>query len=124
MQIVKVSKYNELRPSDPHDIEDPTRAEKDLLAAVLERAIADILSKLSDDEAQKSRREAFYWVAFSDLEVDVLVAQPFSFSWICSHLGLDPFAWRKRIIDLWRERIRYNRMGAKGPSEDTLVKIG
>lgn len=104
------------------EIADPVRPEKNLLAAVLERAIADILSNLTDDEAQKSRRDAEDWLFYGPLEGSIFDLEPFSFAWVCQHLGLDALAWRKRIRSIKQGSIRYQRLGNHMPNKNTLKR--
>jgi hypothetical protein len=62
--------------------------EMKLLAAVLQRAIADLVS--GDEEVQDTTRQWFLEQDDSD--------SPLTYSFICEALELDPEKWRKAIF--------------------------
>jgi hypothetical protein len=64
----------------------PIRAERNLFAAVLERAVTD-----AHTGSKQIRREALYW--FEDES-----EEPFGFRWLCDSLGLGSVE-RDRIRD-------------------------
>jgi len=72
--------------------------EKNLLAAIVNRAIADIVTSNLRGTSSHSKEcvEALNWV-----KADVMT--PFSFVWICQQLGLDHGIVRKRISDIHKE---------------------
>jgi len=67
--------------------------ERDLIAAVVERAIADIHADIRDlplKEREKVRRDAQQWISSNR-------DKPFSFLWCTDALGLDFQAIRKKL---------------------------
>jgi hypothetical protein len=79
-----VGKFTSERDDDV-ETQSPVKSERNLLAAVLSRAICDAFGT-----AQCERhivRSARQWL-FGTL----MPKQPFSFSWVASHLDLDPLA--------------------------------
>jgi len=57
--------------------------ERNLLLAVLERAILDFIGN-----DPKEREQAHSWI-FGDL--DTMTAEPFTFPWVCQQLDLQPY---------------------------------
>jgi hypothetical protein len=66
--------------------------EKKLLVGVLSRAIVDATDPSVDDQHSRIHEEARKWI-------NSLSAQPFSFEWICEHLGVDWVVLRKSILE-------------------------
>lgn len=90
-----MAKRNDL-PHIEADTNHPTSAERDLLSAILMRAIADVVgdATLTKSEITKARRWMFLHKKMpSDLE-----SIPFTFPWICLELGLDPNKIRTGLL--------------------------
>ncbi len=69
--------------NDDSDSSSPVKAERNLLAAVLARAICDAFGTAHCE--RHVVRSARQWL-FGKLEPK----EPFSFAWVCIHLDLDP----------------------------------
>lgn len=69
--------------NDDSDASSPVKAERNLLAAVLARAICDAFGTAHCE--RHVVRSARQWL-FGKLEPK----EPFSFAWVCIHLDLDP----------------------------------
>jgi hypothetical protein len=65
---------------------------KNLLMAVLERAILDALSPPTDLISQEAKQRARFWIA--DIDTDSDNKEPFSFDWICEALDINPYSLR------------------------------
>jgi hypothetical protein len=77
-----LKKYTDEREGD-YDLNSPVKPERNLLAAVLARAICDAFGTAHCE--RHVVRSARQWL-FGKL----LFSQPFSFAWVASHLDLDP----------------------------------
>ncbi|MCX7952433.1 MAG: hypothetical protein N2654_02200 [Deltaproteobacteria bacterium] len=66
------------------------KAERNLLAAVLARAICDAFG--SADVEKHVRRTARQWIFGSNDP-----SKPFSFEWVCNSLEIDPFELRRML---------------------------
>jgi hypothetical protein len=67
--------------------------ERDLIAAVLERALQDVRGEVKDvspKDRQRVQRDARMWI-FRNAE------KAFSFKWCADALGVDPYGIRKQI---------------------------
>jgi len=74
--------------------------ERNLLAAVLDRAIADLCNGTTDSEGFKG--DARRWIYSSNKNEN-------SFLWICHNLELDPHVVRKEIAKFESGEEKYNR---------------
>lgn len=62
---------------------------RNLWAAVLRRAVEDVLGKCKDDEIQRNKAEAIIWFRTGSKDIG-------GFSWICELLGLRESAILKK----------------------------
>lgn len=97
MQLLKVIKEVDVDLLSLFDPSDPVRPEKALLAAILERAIADILSPLYDVGGM-DKRAAFRWIWEDNERSDLRPLEPYSFGWICQQLEIDPVRIKHSIV--------------------------
>lgn len=72
--------------------------ELQLLAAVIERAILDLRG--IDISATKEARAAMCWIFALDAD-ETKPPQPFSFSWICIELGIEPAKARQLAQEIY-----------------------
>ena len=90
--------------------------ERRLLAAIINMALSDALgiNTTTSSNGRQRQRDARYWLLYDEIEQDA-VASPFSFAWICQHLGMEPETLRhyfaiflrkgqKKREDLWMFR--------------------
>ena len=91
--------------------------ERTLIAAVIERAIADALCSTKQNyDTRVASRDAYAWV-LSRRE------DPLSFIWSCQVLNLDPIHLRNHIIKCKKEQIKHHRMrGNRMSMEHTAHK--
>ena len=75
-----------------------TDAHRNLLAAILERAIRDYIVESADSGAENARRSARKWLCIN--RISPMPKTPWSFYWICDHLELDAIEIRAKIIEL------------------------
>lgn len=73
----------------------PVNSEKRLLAAILERLIMDIICDYSNPLIRERALEFI-----TDFPFDSKNPPPFSYPWICIHLGLDPKAFLQQISEI------------------------
>jgi hypothetical protein len=83
-----------------------TQAERRLLAAVMTSAIADLrgstLGSSTEENGKANQAKAYNWFDFDGMlsgnpNYQDNIGIPFSFSWICDHLDLDPVITAKAI---------------------------
>jgi len=91
--------------------ENPNPAEVSLLAAILERAISDILGAVMPcfGNRQNVIRDAEKWLLSSSLES--IDAEPFTYAWICEHLCICPRKLRVQLINDLKRGRKYTRDG-------------
>lgn len=133
MQVLAYNKSEaNLQPVRLLEINDPglwdnkKPPEINLIAAVLERAVSDVLGVTAPDfeNPQQIVREAKQWL-FSGV-IDLEKPKPFSFSWVCLSLNLDPIHIRKVIrSDITKSR-RYKRDANfwRPSSQDRWFNVG
>ncbi len=80
--VASLSAVNERRAPTP---------ERNLLVAILARTNYDLHCPLNTEDAAQHRRAAKTWLLSSNRE-------PFSFSWICSMLDMNPLLVRSAIV--------------------------
>lgn len=80
---------------EPHRFPTP---EQQLLAAMIERAILDLRG--IDISATKEARAAMCWIFALD-DDETRPPQPFSFSWICIELGIEPAKARQLAQEIY-----------------------
>lgn len=94
-----ISKAQVEQCKDGHHIQ-----EHGLLFAVLDRACRD-LEGVGVLERESHTHTAKTWFLSDDMG-------PFSFLWVCSHLGLEPYWFRQGLFELgllpWNRRFRWN----------------
>lgn len=95
-------------------------AEKLLLKAILERALADALystgrlpgKKSMLDAHQSSKkfaRDAYYWIIRPTDHLNFIC----SFEWVCLHLDLDHEYLRRKVIKAKKNGTQFKRLGGK-----------
>lgn len=75
-----------------------TDAHRNLLAAILERAIRDYIVESADSGAENARRNARKWLCVN--RTSPMPKGPWSFKWVCDHLDLDAIEIREKIVEL------------------------
>ncbi len=83
MSNISAISYFSSEYQDSQDVQSPIKPERNLLAAVLSRAICDAFGSARCE--RHITRSARQWI-FSDLTPKI----PFSFAWIALQLDLDP----------------------------------
>lgn len=76
--------------------------ERNLLAAILDRAIMDTW----ESKDQELKRDIRRWM---DKKIAAKKATPFSFQWVCEHLDFDPIVMKGIIKNLDRDLYRKHR---------------
>ena len=87
---------------DHTDIVHTEMPEHELLTAVLDRAIRDVIGgKISDiTSRQCNAREAVSWLGLNAPYHRPDEAGAFSFHWVCEHLGVDPESLHRELMRL------------------------
>lgn len=87
---------------DYTDVVEIEMPEHELLTAVLDRAIRDVIGgKLCDHwSRQKSARDAVAWLGLNAPYNRPDESAVFSFHWVCEHLGVDPESLHRDLMRL------------------------
>lgn len=82
---------SQIKSGDDDSNVSPVKSERNLLAAILARAISDLYGSAYTDP--QTIRSADIWL--NPLTIDI--QEPFSFGWVATHLDLDPHILRSKL---------------------------